>query len=79
MSIYHLREFEGDLFNSYLAAIKFMESSLDFGEDDIAKIGLLVEENAKRSRVKADTRVATSEVMIIKLERRHELSDRLSQ
>ena len=56
-----------------------MESSLDFGEDDIAKIGLLVEENAKRSRVKADTRVATSEVMIIKLERRHELSDRLSQ
>ena len=67
------------MFNSYLAAIKFMESSLDFGEDDIAKIGLLVEENAKRSRVKADTRVATSEVMIIKLERRHELSDRLSQ
>ena len=43
--------FEGDLFNSYLAAIKFMESSEEFGEEDIAKIGLLVEENAKRSRV----------------------------
>ena len=54
--------FEGDLFNSYLAAIKFMESREDFGEEDIAKMGLLVEENAKRSRVRADTRVATSQV-----------------
>ena len=52
--------FEGDLFNSYLAAIKFMESREDFGEEDIAKMGLLVEENAKRSRVRADTRVATT-------------------
>ena len=39
------------MFNSYLAAIKFMESSDEFGEEDIAKIGLLVEENSKRSRV----------------------------
>ena len=50
--------FEGDLFNSYLAAIKFMESSNEFGEDDISKIGLLLEENAKMSRVE-DTRVAS--------------------
>ena len=52
--------FEGDLFNSYLAAIKFMESSEEFGEDDIAKVGLLLEENAKRSRVE-DTRVVSDE------------------
>ena len=46
------------MFNSYLAAIKFMESSDEFGEDDISKIGLLLEENAKMSRVE-DTRVAS--------------------
>ena len=44
--------FEGDLFNSYLAATKFMENSKEFAEEDIAKVGLLVEENAKRSRVR---------------------------
>ena len=53
------------MFNSYLAAIKFMESSDEFGEDDISKIGLLVEENAKMSRVE-DTRVASE--VIAKLE-----------
>ena len=53
------------MFNSYLAAIKFMESSNEFGEDDISKIGLLVEENAKMSRVE-DTRVASE--VIAKLE-----------
>ena len=41
-----------------------MESSEEFGEEDIAKIGLLVEENAKRSRVE-DTRVDIK--VIIKL------------
>ena len=51
------------MFNSYLAAIKFMESSEEFGEEDIAKIGLLVEENAKRSRVE-DTRVVDIKVII---------------
>ena len=55
--------FEGDLFNSYLAATKFMENSEDFAEEDIAKVGLLVEENAKRSRVR-DIKVG-SRMMII--------------
>ena len=54
------------MFNSYLAAIKFMESSDNFGEDDIAKVGLLVEENAKRSRVE-DTRVATEVIVKVDL------------
>ena len=53
------------MFNSYLAAIKFMESSNEFGEDDISKIGLLLEENAKMSRME-DTRVASE--VIAKLE-----------
>ena len=61
------------MFNSYLAAIKFMESSNEFGEDDIAKVGLLVEENAKMSRVE-DTRVASE--VIAKLESLHKLSFR---
>ena len=55
--------FEGDLFNSYLAATKFMENSKEFAEEDIAKVGLLVEENAKRSRVR-DIKVG-SRMMII--------------
>ena len=54
------------MFNSYLAAIKFMESSDNFGEDDIAKVGLLVEENAKRSRVE-DSRVATEVIVKVDL------------
>ena len=54
------------MFNSYLAAIKFMESSDNFGEDDIAKVGLLVEENAKRSRVE-DSRVATEVIVKVGL------------
>ena len=65
--------FEGDLFNSYLAAIKFMESRDEFGEDDISKIGLLLEENAKMSRVE-DTRVASE--VIAKLESLHKSSYR---
>ena len=54
---------KGDLFNSYLAATKFMENSEDFAEEDIAKVGLLVEENAKMSRVR-DIKVG-SRMMII--------------
>lgn len=61
------------MFNSYLAAIKFMESSDEFGEDDISKIGLLLEENAKMSRVE-DTRVASE--VIAKLESLHKSSYR---
>ena len=53
------------MFNSYLAAIKFMESSEEFGEEDIAKIGLLVEENAKRSRV-GDTSVDIKVIINLK-------------
>ena len=50
-----------------------MESSDEFGEDDISKIGLLLEENAKMSRVE-DTRVASE--VIAKLESLHKLSFR---
>ena len=45
--------------------MKFMESSEEFGEEDIAKIGLLVEENAKRSRVE-DTRVDIKVIIQLK-------------